>query len=48
VLLVLAILVLIAAMTQRAAAAQLGGFVAWLWVSTMDIVVRLLGPVFGA
>lgn len=34
--------------TQQAAAAGLGRLVAGLWVSTMDVVLRLIGSVFGA
>ena len=38
----------IAAMTQQALAASIGQFVAQLFVSVMDAVMRLLGGLFGA
>jgi len=34
-------------LTQQALAISLGRFVAWLWVSTMDVVLRILGGAFG-
>lgn len=34
-------------LTQQALAASLGRFVGWLWVSTMDVVLRILGGAFG-
>lgn len=33
--------------TQRALAASIGAFVAQLWVSVMDAVLRLIGAMFG-
>lgn len=46
--LVLIVLALVVALiTQHAVAAQVGRFVAWLWVSVMDVVMRLVGAVFG-
>ncbi len=34
-------------LTQQALAVSLGRFVGWLWVSTMDVVLRILGGAFG-
>lgn len=34
-------------LTQQALALSLGRFVAWLWVSTMDVVLGILGGVLG-
>ena len=34
--------------TQQALAASLGSFVGWLWVSTMDVVLRILGGALGS
>jgi len=34
-------------LTQQALAVSLGRFVAWLWVSTMDVVLGILGGALG-
>ncbi|MBS0384810.1 MAG: hypothetical protein JSS00_05625 [Proteobacteria bacterium] len=38
----------VAAFTQQAAAARLGGLIASLWVSVMSAVLQLIGALFGA
>ena len=38
----------VAAFTQQAAAARVGGFIAWLWVSVMSVVLQMIGALFGA
>jgi hypothetical protein len=37
----------LALLTQQALAAQLGRWLAGVWVSTVEIVVRLIAPLFG-
>ena len=38
----------LAAFTQQAAAARLAGLVAGLWVSSMSVIFRMIGALFGA
>ena len=38
----------LAAFTQQAMAERAGGFMAWLWVSVMGIVLAMVGAIFGA
>lgn len=45
--LVLVAALALAALTQQAAAAQLAGLLAGIWVSVMSVVVGLIGAVFG-
>ena len=47
-LLVLLAGLVLAAFTQRAAAAQIAGLVAGLWVSAMAVILSLIGALFGA
>lgn len=47
VLVLAAVAVVIVLVTQRALAASVGQFVAQLWVSVMDAVLRLVAALFG-
>jgi hypothetical protein len=46
-LLVAAAALVVVLVTQQTLAASLGAFVAQLWVSVMDAVLRLIGAMFG-
>jgi hypothetical protein len=37
----------LALLTQQALAEQLGGWLAGVWVGVMEVVLRLLAPLFG-
>ena len=37
----------LALLTQQALAAQLGGWMAGVWMSTVELILRLLAPLFG-
>lgn len=43
----LALVIALALLTQQALAAQLGRWLAGLWVGTVELVLRLLAPLFG-
>lgn len=45
--LLVAVAVAVLLLTQRALAASAGAFVAQLWVSVMDAVLRLIAAMFG-
>ena len=47
VLLFAAVALVVVLVTQQALAASIGRFVAQLWVSVLDVVLRLIGAVFG-
>jgi hypothetical protein len=44
---VLGLALVLALLTQQALAAQLGRWLAGVWMSTVEVVLRLLAPLFG-
>lgn len=47
VLVAVIVVVTLMLMTQQALAAQVGGFIGGLWVSTVEAVLRLVAAMFG-
>lgn len=47
-LIVVVVIVALLLLAPSAVAAQVGGFIGWLWVSVMSAVMSIIGGLFGA